>query len=239
MKNFRIRFCRYAVWSFAACLALATAVLAGPPLICHAIEIGGARSLPWISHSWNLSGSENYDLTKLVPDTLAILDSGAPVLVRMETLRRATLYARQDPQVARELLTKLYARTQDAANGGHLDALAYFDAGYLIACYKQWIGKNMPHMTDGMRMDANPASNLDGYALVKKAIALRGQDSEMEFAAALITMDGPQDAHWKHVWNATAGAGSDALLAANLKTRYLGNDGLTVAEVFSKDAKSK
>lgn len=239
MRNFRNRLCRYAVCSFAACLALAAVVFAGPPLICHSIEIGGARSLPWISHSWNLSGSESYDLAKLVPDTLAILDSGAPVIVRMETLRRATLYARQDPQVARELLTRLFARTEATANGGHPDALAYFDAGYLIACYKQWIGKNMPHMTDGMRMEANPAANLDGYALVKKAISLRGEDSEMEFAAALITMDGPQDAHRQHVANATAGAGSDALLAANLKTRYLGGDGLTVAEVFSKDAKSK
>ena len=218
---------------------LAAVVFAGPPLICHAIEIGGAKSLPWISHSWNLSGSENYDLTKLVPDTLAILDSGAPVIVRMESLRRATIYARQDPQIARELLTKLFARSQATASGARPDALAYFDAGYLIACYKQWIGKNLPHMTDGMRMDANPAANLDGYALLKKAIALRGQDSEMEFAAALITMDGPQDAHRQHVSNATAGASSDALLAANLKSHFLGSDGLTVAEVFSKDAKSK
>lgn len=194
--------------------------------------------MPWVSHTWNLSGSENYDLKQLVPDTLAILDSGAPVLVRMETLRRATIYTRQDPQVARELLTKLFARTQNVPTGGHADALAYFDAGYLIACYKQWLGKNLPHMTDGMRMDANPAANLDGYALVKQAIALRGQDSEMEFAAALITMEGPQDAHRQHVLNAAAGASSDALLAANLKSRYLGNDGLTVAEAFSKDAKS-
>ena len=239
MKNFRIRLCRYAACSFAASLALAAVVFAGPPLICHSIEIGGAKSLPWISHSWNLSGSESYDLTKLVPDTLAILDSGAPVIVRMETLRRATLYARQDPQVARELLTKLFARTQAMANGARSDALAYFDAGYLIECYKQWVGKNLPHMTDGMRMDANPAATLDGYSLVKKAIALRGQDSEMEFAAALITMEGPQEAHRQHVANATAGAAGDALLAANLKTRFLGNDGLTVAEVFSKDARSK
>lgn len=236
MKNFKIPLHRRFALTLAACLSLAAAALAGPPLICHSIEIGGARSLPWIGHGWNLTGSENYDLKKLVPDTLAILDSGAPVLVRMETLRRATLYARQDPQVARELLTKLFARTQAAANGAPPDALAYFDAGYLIECYKQWIGKNLPHMTDGMRMDANPAANLDGYALVKKAIALRGQDSETEFAAALITMQGPQEAHRQHVQHATAGAAGDALLAANLKTRYLGNDGLTVAEAFSKDA---
>ena len=217
-------------------LALATVVIAGPPLICHAIEIGQAKSLPWISHSWNLSGNENYDLKKLVPDTLAILDSNAPVLVRMETLRRATVYSRQDPQAARELLSKLVARSTEAENAGHPDALAYFDAGYLIECYKQWIGRNLPHMTDGMRMDPNPAASVDGYALVKKAISLRGVDPEMEFAAALITLEGPQSGHRDHVLKAMAGSKSDALLAQNLNSRFLGNN-TTVAEAFSKDAK--
>src|SRR5256885_15919529 len=84
--------------------------LAGPPLICHRFDIGDARSLPWTSNTWNLQGNENYDIKNLVRDTLAILDSNAPVLVRMETLRRATLYARNDPQATKELLTKLHAR---------------------------------------------------------------------------------------------------------------------------------
>src|SRR5579859_8177888 len=100
--------------SLAALLFLAASAQAGPPLICHAINIGQAKSLPWINHGWNLSGNENYDLKNLVPDTIAILDSSAPVLVRMETLRRATLYARHDTQVARELLTRLIARAQAA-----------------------------------------------------------------------------------------------------------------------------
>ncbi len=39
---------------------------AGPPLICHTFQIGQAKSLPWVSHSWNLSGSENYDTKNLV-----------------------------------------------------------------------------------------------------------------------------------------------------------------------------
>ncbi|HYL64745.1 MAG TPA: hypothetical protein VE077_19190, partial [Candidatus Methylomirabilis sp.] len=189
MKSIHARSVRCLAGIFAA-LLLATSATAGPPLICHAIEIGSAKSLPWISHNWNLSGSENYDLKKLVPDTLAILDSNAPVLVRMETLRRATLYARQDPQAARELLAKVVARSTEAENSGHPDALAYFDAGYLIECYKQWIGRNLPHMTDNMRMDPNPAASLDGYALVTKAIGLRAEDPQMEFAAALITLEG-------------------------------------------------
>src|ERR1700755_189621 len=79
---------------------------AGPPLICHAIEIGTAQSLPWIDLNYQ-KGIGGYDLKNLTSDTLAILDANTPVLVRMETLRRATLYARQDSQIAKELLTRL------------------------------------------------------------------------------------------------------------------------------------
>src|SRR6266581_6891643 len=176
---------------------------AGPPLICHTFEIGQAKSLPLASHSWNLSGSENYDTKNLVKDTLEILAPDTPVLVRMETLRRATLYARKDPIAAKELLARLHARATSAESSGHPDALAWFDVGYLTETYKQWIGQNLPHMTDGMRMDANPAAAVDGYALVKRAIALRsaalhGDDPQMEFAAALITLSGPQDEHRQH-----------------------------------------
>jgi hypothetical protein len=194
--------------------------------------------LPWINHGWNLTGGENYDVKGLVSDTLAILDSSAPVLVRMETLRRATLYARQDPQIARELLTKLFARAKAAENAGHPDAVALFDAGYLAECYKQWIGKNLPPMTDNLPMDPNPGANLDGYALVKEALSLRGQDPEMEFAAALITLESQQVEHQEHVQKATAGAKDDRLLAQNLNCRFLGAGGMTVAELFSKGAKA-
>jgi hypothetical protein len=237
MKPLTIRSRWYVAGILAALLFLAASAQAGPPLICHTIDIGQAKSLPWINHGWNLSGTENYDLKNLVPDTLAILDSGAPVLVRMETLRRATLYARRDPQVARELLTKLFARATGTENAGHPDALALFDAGYLAECYKQWIGRNLPHMTDNLPMDPNPAANLDGYALVKKAIGLRGQDPEMEFAAALITIEGPQTDHQQHVLRATSGAKNDPLLAQNLKSHYMGDGGMTVAELFSKGGK--
>src|SRR5580692_12499638 len=111
----------------AALLLILTSAQAGPPLICHTLDIGNAKSLPWTDHIWNFTGNESYNLKNLVPDTLAILDSGAPVLVHMETLRRATLYARKDPQIAEELITRLIART-DANDGRHADALALFDA---------------------------------------------------------------------------------------------------------------
>ncbi len=216
----------------AACAALfllVSAAYAGPPLICHQIEIGNAKSLPWVSHDWNLSGGENYDTRNLVRDTLAILDSNAPVLVRMETLRRATLYARRDPQAAKELLTKLYTRATAAEFAGRADALAWFDAGYLAEAYKQWIGKE----------ENNPATGLDGYAWVKKAIGIRGDDPQMEFAAALLTLAGPQDEHRQHVEKAVAGAKSDPLLAQNLSTRYMGSQTPTMADLLSSGPSAK
>lgn len=231
-----IRSSRFAVGLIAAVLCLATVTKAGPPLICHTIEIGQAKSLPWISHSWNLSGGENYDLKNLVRDTLEILGSDTPVLVRMETLRRATLYARKDPVVAKELIARLHARATTAESSGHPDALAWFDAGYLAETYKQWIGQNLPHMTDGMRMDANPAANVDGYSMVKKAIAIRGSDPQMEFAAALITLSGPQEAHREHAQKAIAGAKSDSLLARNLATPFLGQQNQTVSAMLAKNS---
>jgi len=232
---------RFGIALVAALLCFAVVAQAGPPLICHTIEIGQAKSLPWISHNWNLSGGETYDTRNLVKDTLEILAPETPVLVRMETLRRATLYARKDPVAAKELLARLHARATSAESSGHPDALAWFDAGYLAETYKQWIGRNLPHMTDGMRMDPNPAAGVDGYTLVKKALALRsaplhGDDPQMEFAAALITFSGPSSEHREHALRAIAGAKTDPLLAQNLATRFLGPQTETMSQLLAKNS---
>ena len=205
-----------------ALFVLVVPALAGPPLICHRFEIGTARSLPWTGNSWNLSGNENYDTRNLVRDTLSILDANPAVLVRMETLRRATLYGKKDPQAAKELFTKLYERTTSR----QADALAWFDAGYLVATYGQWFGRN-----EGPQ---NPAAGIDGYALVKRALSLRGNDAQMEFAAALITLQGPGKNHLEHAQKAIAGGKADSLLAQNLATHFLGNE-TTVAEMLTKN----
>ena len=203
----------------AALLFLAATVLAGPPLICHAIDIGSAQSLPWTSAGWNLSGHENYDLNHLVPDTLALLVPSTPVLVRMETLRRATLYAQQRAAIANELLFRLEARTRENPK----DALAAFDFGYLVECYRQasWLRQHTDWLkASGDGVGANLAMKIDGYEWVRKAIALRGSDPQMEFAAALMTTEGARGEHDRHLQNAMAGAKADAMLARNLATRF-------------------
>jgi hypothetical protein len=224
MKLFKSLSPRFAAGVLLILSGLITSAFAGPPLICHRLEIGNARSLPWTGTAWNLSGNENYATKNLASDTLAILDTNAPVIVRMETLRRATLYARKDPQAAKELLTKLYQRATAAETAGRPDALAWFDVGYLAEAYKQWLGK-----------EQNPATGIDGYGLVMKALALRGQsDPEMEFAAALITLQGPEQAHREHARKAMAGAKDDAILARNLSSHFLGNEKQTVSEALAR-----
>src|SRR5258705_10498867 len=105
-----------------ALLVIAAPALAGPPLICHAIDIGTEQSLPWTSTGWNLSGQEQYDVSRLVPDTLALLTPSAPVLLRMGTLRRATLYGHQRTAGAKELLLRLEAPIRE----NRKDAVAGF-----------------------------------------------------------------------------------------------------------------
>jgi hypothetical protein len=221
MKLRKLFSLKYFVAMAAALLVIVAPAVAGPPLICHAIDIGTANSLPWTSSGWNLSGQETYDVSHLVPDTLALLAPSAPVLVRMETLRRATLYAQKRTAVATELLMRLEARTRENPK----DALAAFDFGYLAETYKQanWLQQHTDWLKaagGGETARAKVAMKIDGYEWVRKAIALRGSDPQMEFAAALMTTEGARSEHDRHLQNALAGAKADALLARNLASRF-------------------
>jgi hypothetical protein len=219
MNSRELSFLKYFAAIGAALLVLAGPAMAGPPLICHAVDIGSAQSLPWTSSGWNLSGQENYDVSHLVPDTLALLVPSTPVLVRMETLRRATLYVQQRTAIAKELLFRLEARTRENPK----DAPAAFDFGYLVECYRQasWLRQHTDWLNaSGDAEGANLAMKIDGYEWVRKAIALRGSDPQMEFAAALMTTEGARGEHDRHLQNAMAGAKSDAMLARNLESRF-------------------
>ena len=84
---------RSTLFALLAALALAAPALAGPPLLCHPFNIGDARSLPWDGTRAFWQGRADYRLENLAADTEALLTPSTPVIVRMETLRRAALYA--------------------------------------------------------------------------------------------------------------------------------------------------
>jgi hypothetical protein len=229
MHSEATRFVRYILSSFATLFVLASAAVAGPPLICHAFDIGNAESLPWISHDWNLSGAENYHTHNLANDTLAVLNSSQVPLIHMETLRRATLYARKDPVAAKQLLLQLVTRAKSAETSSSPDAFALFDAAYLTETYKQWLGEK----------GENPANGLDGLPWIEHAMQLRPNDPQMAFAAALITLRGPEADHRGYAQLATAGATNDALLKRNLATHFLGAESQTMSEMILKSNETK
>ena len=223
------RFVRYMLGSIATFLVLASTVAAGPPLICHPFDIENAKSLPWISHDWNLTGAENYATHDLSADTLAILNSSQVPLIHIETLRRATLYARKDPVAAKQLLLQLVTRAKSAEASSSPEAFALFDAAYLTEAYKQWLGER----------NENPANGLDGLPWIKRAMQLRPNDPQMAFAAALITLRGPEADHRQYAQLATAGAKNDALLKRNLATHFLGAESQTMSELILKNKETK
>ena len=198
-------------------LALARPALAGPPLLCHPFEIGSAASLPWSgSTSW-FEGTAGYDVARLVGDTEALLTPATPVLVRMETLRRASIYAAHDAKVAAALLETLTAKAQASKAAGRPDALALLDAAYVTEALRQitMIG-GVPGFKDRVAAIGDVVSNADGWQYMKASLAARPGDPALEFAAALIAADKDRAAYRDHAQRARAGAGKDALLARNL-----------------------
>ena len=176
------------LFALAALVVFAQPALAGPPLICHPFETEGGRQLAWgrATHpnNWN-NPDRGYDIANLVADTTSVLTADAPILTRMENMRRATIYAMQDPVIAQALLKAVMGRALATTS----DSRAWFDAGYLIESYKQAVH---------LRKDARPelrawqavdeTIKVDGYNWVKKAMSIAGAPSaEMEFAASLMT----------------------------------------------------
>jgi hypothetical protein len=204
------------VAALAVGLTFALPALAGPPLICHPFVTGTAPVLPWTpSRDWN-SPDPSYDVGKLTTDTLALLTPEAPVLARMENLRRATIYAEQDRRVAAELLRAVMARTE----APDAPALAWFDAGYLVETYKQYTliheFRMLPTPKGYEPLLSGSSATLDGYALVRKAADLAPKLApEIEFAASLMVRDNATSED--HRRRAAAAAVSGSLLARNLE----------------------
>jgi hypothetical protein len=185
-------------------LLLAPLAFAGPPMLCFPLDTGGAPSLPWRDSSGWKGIKADYDRARLVPDTLALLGPDVAVLARMETLRRAALYA-HDGGSGPALLKALEERAQKAGKADH--ALALFDLGYGHATLIQ------AGALGGARYQAPPAA----YSKVQEALRLRGGDPAMEYAAALINHDGAhQAAAFEHLSRAVGGAKEGTPLARTL-----------------------
>jgi hypothetical protein len=192
-----------------AVVSAAAPAFAGPPLICHPFETRGGALLPWATTSgtqWN-APLGSYKAANLTADVLKLLDADAPVITRMENMRRATIYASKDPAIARQLLDAVVARAQSARPG---DPLRLFDAGYLIESYRQAESLREHRGTEWAAVDAMTKDG--GYRFVQKAMA-GGPNAEMEFAASLMTQGTTAS---EHRARASAGAVSGSALAANL-----------------------
>jgi len=203
----------------AATLLFASVAQAGPPLLCHPFDTAGAASLPW-GKSWN-QASAGYDTGRLVDDTSALLAPGTPVIARMETLRRAAIYASANGDDLRRLSTALEARMA-SANDRRSKALALFDAGYFAETLQDIArlqGYDMPGIgkVDTAALRAAQAKG-DGSRRIAEAVRLNPTDASMRFAAALVAgADVRPIDRLVHARAARAGAGRDRLLALNMR----------------------
>jgi hypothetical protein len=185
--------------------------------LCRTFDIGDARSLPW-GDRW-ASAQSDYDLRRLVTDTDALLVATTPVIVRMETLRRAGIYAAHDRLVAEQLFAGLMERARASERAGRPDPLRFFDAAYLANTLYQ-IGE----VDDASEMRALAPNvkglvrDVDAYALIRKSLALRQDDPELHFAAALVASLRPEHREFcaTHARKARVGAAGHALLIRNL-----------------------
>jgi len=197
-----------------ALLSLAAPALAGPPFLCHVFDIGSTASLPWVNGDW-LGTRSDYDITRVVADTQALLTTDTPTLARMETLRRAVLYASRDRALAERLVAALAARVDAADKGRRTDAQALFDLGYALEAINEVeeLAHYASDFADRGRALAGMTRPGDGQALMLKSASLRSDDAGIAFALALISKTEDRQ---PHLQKARAGARQDRLLASNM-----------------------
>ena len=169
-----------------ALLYAATTALAGPPVICHRVDIGNAKSLPWRDvKNWN--GAEpRYDVARLTADTLALLTAATQLNVRMETLRRAAIYSVRKDGLADQLTLQLLARAANSEAEGKPDAMAWFDAGYFVEAMRQMAfvhRYNMLSREERAKWKFRSESRvLDGKPWIDRAVRLGAKGLEIALA---------------------------------------------------------
>lgn len=223
--------------SLITCVLMSTVLcpipaVAGPPLLCHEIEIGESASLPWGDGVWS-NDQIKLSETEFVSQTLDFLSPAVPVLTRMETMRRAAIQASETRGTAALILKVLRERARDQGTDGQPSPHALFDYGYMIAVCVQMnevTDYNARGLSGKTRKALEIPEGTDPYALVKRASELSDHDPQMEFALALMTLYPAGAAHQMHLQRAVRGAADGSLLAINLVRRF-GRDGQNLADL--------
>jgi len=165
--------------------------LKGPPAVCQPFAIGDADSLPWEEGAFGIDSG--FSTAKLVPTTRKLLDGQADALVRMETLRRAVIYAvgvghygKKSPPSAQErkLRTQeLILMLQQRALAVHLGVQPataaaamppLFDLGYALSAIRQLDG-----------VSKVPSGFASGEQELTKSAAWSGATAAMHLGAGL------------------------------------------------------
>jgi hypothetical protein len=195
-------------------VAIASTAEAGPPLICNPFQTGSAALLPWGSGpGWNTPDA-SYNVRRVVADTTRLLTPDAPILARMENLRRATIYAAQNRDTAFELVTAVLGRALTAQAAGSRDPLPFFDAAYVVEAFKQARGLHRWNPAREGDWYSNELGPLSGHPFIERALALSGDNAEIQFAASLMHQGAAAEAHRR---KAIAAARPGSWLAKSLE----------------------
>lgn len=191
---------------------------AGPPLLCDPFDTADAPSLPW-GTGWN-TPSPSYGLDHLVADTQRLLAADTPIIARMETLRRAAIYASRDGLLLRALSARLEARIAEAT-GTSARALALFDAGYFRETLQDLLRLQTYDMPRTGRVDVAALrahlAGEDGSVRIAQALTLQPRDASLRFAAALVARaDQRTTDAGRLAGEARQGVAADSLLARNI-----------------------
>lgn len=190
---------------------LPAAARSGPPLLCHPYEIGDAKSLPWGGGPFDRH--KTYDTTKLIPDTLALLTHQTPMLERMETLRRAAIYANStSKEKCAELTKALDARRSETLGSGtpqNAKVLREIDYWLTVGAIAQFEYR-----------DGAPANRRAAYDGLVKALGETPRTAEIEFVLATMSWDLQIPEHHGHIAAACDQTAEDSLLAANIRARF-------------------
>ncbi|MCG3124669.1 MAG: hypothetical protein GIKADHBN_03144 [Phycisphaerales bacterium] len=244
--------CAEAVRSRPGQITVAASVLLGPPMICHEILIGKARSLPWDGGRGGSSSS--YNIEKLPSEAAALLAAEPSAIVRMETLRRAAVYLSHDESdrahaLAWEFIGRRAGAVLSGEASGKIDPQAWFDVAYFIGCLNQ-VGL-------GKIVTLGEADGIPGYRFMLKAIEEAeksqlnaGMLAQMHFGAAVMSHPAMRhknyqyaigtvnDVYDRHVLAALKSSKDDQLLETNLSA-HLRNFGSSIDDVRKVAAAGK